>query len=64
MSGLRRRVQDEQYTTRRKTDPRSRWIMSREQHRGKDVATVAIANKNAHIAWVLLTSDAEYHKAA
>jgi transposase len=49
---------------RRKTDARSRWIMSLEQRRGKNIATVAIANKNARIAWALLTSDAEYRKAA
>jgi transposase len=49
---------------RRKTDARSRWIMSLEQRRGKNIVTVAIANKNARIAWVLLTSDAEYRKAA
>jgi transposase len=44
---------------RRKTDARSRWILSLEQRRGKNIATVAIANKNARIAWALLTSDAE-----
>src|SRR5215471_4734716 len=49
---------------RRKTDARSRWIMSLEQRRGKNIATVAIANKNARIAWALLTSDAQYRKAA
>jgi transposase len=49
---------------RRKTDARSRWIMSLEQRRGKNIATVAIANKNARIAWALLTRDAEYRKAA
>ena len=49
---------------RRKTDARSRWIMSLERRRGKNIATVAIANKNARIAWALLTSDGEYRKAA
>jgi len=49
---------------RRKTDARSRWIISLEQRRGKNIATVAIANKNARIAWALLTRDAEYRKAA
>jgi transposase len=49
---------------RRKTDARSRWIRSVEQRRGKNIAAVAIANKNARIAWVLLTRDAEYRKAA
>jgi transposase len=49
---------------RRKTDARSRWIRSVEQRRGKNIAAVAIANKNARIAWALLTSEAEYRKAA
>ena len=52
------------HRARRQTDARSRWIMSLEQRRGKNIATVAIANKNARIAWALLTSDAEYRKAA
>jgi transposase len=52
------------HRARCKTDARSRWIMSVEQRRGKNIATVAIANKNARIAWALLTSDAEYRKAA
>ena len=52
------------HRARRKTDARSRWILSLEQRRGKNIAAVAIANKNARIAWALLTSDAEYRKAA
>jgi transposase len=52
------------HRARRKADARSRWILSLEQRRGKNVTTVAIANKNARIAWALLTSDAEYRKAA
>jgi transposase len=52
------------HRARRKTDARSRWIVSLEQRRGKNIATVAIANKNARIAWALLTSDAQYRKAA
>jgi transposase len=52
------------HRARRKTDARSRWIMSLEHRRGKNIATVAIANKNARSAWALLTSDAEYRKAA
>jgi transposase len=52
------------HRTRRKTDARSRWIVSLEQRRGKNIATVAIANKNARIVWALLTSDAEYRGAA
>jgi transposase len=52
------------HRARRKTDVRSRWIVSLEQRRGKNIAVVAIANKNARIAWALLTSEAEYRKAA
>lgn len=52
------------HRARHKTDARSRWIMSLEQRRGKNIATVAIANKNARIAWALLTTEAEYRKAA
>ena len=52
------------HRARRKTDARSRWIQNLEQRRGKNIATVAIANKNARIAWAPLTSDAEYRKAA
>jgi len=52
------------HRARRKTDARSRWIVSLEQRRGKNIATVAIANKNARIAWALLTRNAEYRKAA
>jgi transposase len=52
------------HRARRKSDARSRWILSLEQRRGKNIATVAIANKNARIAWALLTSEAEYRQAA
>jgi transposase len=52
------------HRARGKTDSRSRWIRSLEQRRGKNIATVALANKNARIAWALLPSDAEYRKAA
>jgi transposase len=52
------------HRARRKNDARSRWILSLEQRRGKNIATIAIANKNARIAWALLTSDAGYRKAA
>ena len=52
------------HRARRKTDARSRWIVSLEQRRGKNIATVAIANKNARIAWAPLTSDAEYRSVA
>jgi len=52
------------HRARRKSDARSRWLISLEQRRGKNIATVAIANKNARSAWALLTRNAEYRKAA
>jgi transposase len=52
------------HRARRKTDARSRWIVNLERRRGKNIATVAIANKNARIAWALLTREAEYRQAA
>jgi transposase len=52
------------HRARGQIDARSRWIMSVEQRPGKNIAAVAIANKNARIAWALLSSDAEYRKAA
>jgi transposase len=52
------------HRVRRKTDARSRWIVSLEQRRGKNSARVAIANKNARIAGAVFTSEAEYRKAA
>src|SRR5215813_9259302 len=42
------------YHARRKTDPRSRWLQRLQAKRGHNVATVALANKNARIAWALL----------
>jgi transposase len=52
------------HRARHKTDARSRWIVSLAQRRGKNIATVAIANKNARLAWASLTREAEYRKAA
>lgn len=44
----------------RKTDPRSCWVMSIAARRHKNVAAVALANKNARIAWALLTQGGAY----
>jgi transposase len=52
------------HRARRKTAARSRGSPRLEQRRGKNIAAVAIANKNARVAWALLTSNAEYRKAA
>ncbi len=46
-----------------KTDPRSRWINRLVARSGVNVAAVAVANKNARIAWALLTR-AERYRAA
>jgi transposase len=47
-----------------KDDARSAWINRLRQRRGKNVAAVAVANKNARILWALLAKDAPYRKAA
>lgn len=44
----------------RKADPLSRWIQAVQARRGTNVATVALANKLARIAWVLLTRAESY----
>jgi transposase len=43
-----------------KTDRRSKWVRGLMDRRGKNKAAVALANKNARIAWVLLKTDAVY----
>lgn len=47
-----------------KTDARSRWVTSLAQRRNKNIATVAMANKNARIAWAILSRDESYRRAA
>ena len=47
-----------------KTDGRSRWVTSLAQRRNKNIATVALANKNARIAWAILSRDESYRRAA
>jgi transposase len=42
------------YHARRKADPRSLWLQRLQATRGHNVAAVALANKNARIAWALL----------
>jgi len=41
-------------------DKRSQWIREVEQRRGKNITAVAVANKNARIAWALLTKKEDY----
>jgi transposase len=44
-------------------DPRSRWLVRPRQRRHSNVAVVALAKKNARIAWVMLAGDACYEAA-
>jgi transposase len=46
--------------TKRKNDRRSQWVRALIERRGTNRAVVALANKNARIAWVLLTTDQVY----
>ena len=48
---------------RLKTDRRSQWIRQLIERRGKNRTAVAVANKNARIVWVLLTSHQDYQPA-
>ena len=41
-------------------DKRSRWISQIDKRRGKNVSAVAVANKNARIAWVLLSKQTTF----
>jgi transposase len=43
-----------------KMDRRSQWVRGLIERRGKNRAAVALANKNARIAWVLLSSEQTY----
>lgn len=44
----------------KKDDPRSRWLQSLSSRRNKNIAAVALANKNARIAWALLSKETDY----
>lgn len=43
-----------------KPDDRSRWLMNLATRRHRNIATVAQANKNARIAWAILTTEQRY----
>lgn len=45
-----------------KQDPRSRWLCKLRERRHPNIAAVALANKNARIAWALLSSDEAYDR--
>jgi transposase len=44
--------------------PEQRWLLELAQRRNRNVATVALANKNARIAWAMLTRGTDYAPAA
>lgn len=47
-----------------KEDRKSRWIRDLKERRGKNIAAVAVANKNARVIWALLIKGDRYEKAA
>jgi transposase len=47
-----------------KEDARSRWVTALAKRRHHNIAAVALANKNARIAWALLAREQEYRRAA
>lgn len=47
----------------RRSDRRSRWAVAVETRRGANVAAVALANKNARVAWALLRHGESYDAA-
>jgi transposase len=48
----------------RKGDRRSQWLRSLMERRGWNRAAVALANKNARVAWVLMHTEQSYQEAA
>ncbi len=49
------------YAARRRTDARSRWLNRLRAISGHNVAAVALANKNARVAWAMLRYGEDYH---
>lgn len=47
-----------------KTDPRSAWLNALKSRRNTNIATVALANKNARIIWALLSKGEDYRSTA
>lgn len=45
-------------------DRRNRWVTDIDQRRGKNIAAVAVANKNARIAWALLSKQTTFQPIA
>jgi transposase len=52
------------YHADQKKDARSRWVSQLKTRRGANRACVALANKNARIAWALMAHEQEYRRAA
>lgn len=48
----------------KRDDRHSRWVAAVERRRGKNVAAVAVANKNVRIAWALLTKGTTFQTSA
>ena len=46
----------------RHQDRRSRWVTAVEERRGKNVAAVALANKNARMAWAVLAMATDFDR--
>jgi transposase len=44
----------------KKDGPRSRWLQNLCSRRNKNIAAVALANKNARIVWALLTKETDF----
>jgi transposase len=45
-------------------DKRNTWITKLDERRGKNVCAVAVANKNARVAWALLSNKSTYQASA
>jgi len=45
-------------------DRKNRWVSELDQRRGRNITAVAVANKNARIAWALLSKRATYQAVA
>lgn len=45
-------------------DTRNTWITRLEGRRGKNISAVAVANKNAHVAWALMSNKTSYQAIA
>lgn len=45
-------------------DKRNAWVMQLEERRGKNISAVAVANKNARVAWALLSNKTTYQSRA